>query len=304
MWQAIGLVTSGLALVAFAIAAVAWLLKSRAEIERRVVERAEPSDLPEVLKTLKTPLDGVEISTNGLSGDAIREIALAKIQVGAARYRHNSIVVGFVAILIAIVAVLSIWLSRERVPPVPGPDPEPRAVAELQLSIDSVTIGINKDGAYATSRLSIANSGNTGLLISDASLVVNAVSMSDGSILYNHVDLIHDKVLEQGRILPVSQLSAPLANWAKMGKAVHGAPSFRTHYFSFFLQIQATPADGSGRIWLDIEAKKPSFMTCDHDCVAVFDIKASAKSGQHLECEVLPSSAGFNVTCLEGKEPI
>jgi|HubBroStandDraft_6_1064221.scaffolds.fasta_scaffold26823_3 hypothetical protein len=105
MWNAIGYVTTGLTLLAFAIAVGAWLYRSRL-VEREKSLRALPE--ADRAKALQADISFFLVDTEHLTRE--QKVALAMEQIQARERRFNTLtkVVAFIAVLLAGVSAYAI----------------------------------------------------------------------------------------------------------------------------------------------------------------------------------------------------
>lgn len=89
MWEAITFVSSGLALVAFILTAVAWIYKGASERTLRLIETAEEVDRGPLVRSA---LEVVEVDTAGLTNAQKYELAIALIRARAERFRMTATV--------------------------------------------------------------------------------------------------------------------------------------------------------------------------------------------------------------------
>jgi hypothetical protein len=173
MWEAIKFVTSGLTPVAFVAAAASWLLKSRQDSVGQLIKLANKKDLPGILDTY---FRGAKIETTGLSPEGKERVALETIYALSKRYRQNTLVIGFIATLVAAVAGLSVLRGSEVHPP--------KQTDFFRLIVGSVMLEENEDHHYSmTAKMSITNNGVDALLVNSARLGVLATSMANGIVI-------------------------------------------------------------------------------------------------------------------------
>lgn len=105
MWNAIGYVTTGLTLLAFAIAVGAWIYRSSLAERERTLQNLPEADRA---KALQAEISFFPIDTQHLTRG--QKVALAMEQIKARERRFNTIakVVAFVAVLLAGVSVYAI----------------------------------------------------------------------------------------------------------------------------------------------------------------------------------------------------
>jgi hypothetical protein len=105
MWQAISYVSSGITLVAFIVAAAAWLYKSQSESKERLIKEAAEDHRAELVRDA---LEVFRVETSGLTKDQQYKIALEQIRACALRFRTVSIVVCFLALIAGGVSIYAI----------------------------------------------------------------------------------------------------------------------------------------------------------------------------------------------------
>lgn len=105
MWSAIQFVTSGLTLVAFAIAAGISMYSRFNRAKADLIEKARPEERAALVQQVLVRED---LDPRGMTPDKQFELAVHKTRARAERYRTNAVVVCFVATLIAVVALYSI----------------------------------------------------------------------------------------------------------------------------------------------------------------------------------------------------
>jgi len=105
MWEAIQYVSSGLALVAFIVAAAAWIFKRNSEQTLRMVETAEEGDRANLVRSA---LEVVDVDTARLTNRQQYELAIELIRARAERFRITALVVCILAMILAAVSVSAI----------------------------------------------------------------------------------------------------------------------------------------------------------------------------------------------------
>jgi hypothetical protein len=105
MWQAIGLVSSGITLVAFIVAAAAWVFRQHAVREERLIRTAAEADRA---KLVTAALEFFNVDTQKLTKDQRYEIAIEQIRARARRFLIACVVVVVVAFLAVGVATFAI----------------------------------------------------------------------------------------------------------------------------------------------------------------------------------------------------
>lgn len=105
MWQAIGLVSSGITLVAFVVAVAAWAFRQHEIKKERLILTAAEADRA---KLVTDALEFFNVDTQNLTKDQQYEIAIAQIKARANRFLIACVVVVIVALLAVAVAAFAI----------------------------------------------------------------------------------------------------------------------------------------------------------------------------------------------------
>lgn len=105
MWQAIGLVSSGITLVAFIVAVAAWVYRQHAVRDERLIKAAAEADRA---KLVSDALEFFNVDTQKLTKDQRYEIAIEQIRARARRFLIACVVVVIVAFLAVGVATFAI----------------------------------------------------------------------------------------------------------------------------------------------------------------------------------------------------
>jgi hypothetical protein len=289
VWEAIKFVTSGLTLVAFVAAVASWLLKSRQDSLGQLIKLANKKDLPGILDTY---LRGAKIETTGLSPEGKERVALETIYALSKRYRQNTLVISFIAMLVAAVAGLSILRGNELHPP--------KQTDLFRMIIGIVMLEENEDHHhFMTAKMSITNSGSNALLVNATRLGVLATSMANGSVITKWFELMTGKQLPSGAIVPLELVNTEVSQWEQGGVPVSTPPSLITHYFKFMVQVQVTDGKSGKTSLLDIDMPRPVSMNCldHHACIAVFELNVPGRRASHETCTALPAQTGFELKC-------
>ena len=175
---------------------------------------------------------------------------------------------------------------------------EPETIEKIRLNVKSITFGYKNSANYIHASLSLANTSDQAILVTDASLILNAISNSTGAILTKHIELLANKNLQPGSIVPI-EINRNIEQWQQFLKPTSESPLPNTHWISFFLNVQANPAISGGEIWLDVEAPKPSPMTCDHPCISIYSLNIPAGSSSYKKCTVIPNGAKWELDCVQ-----
>jgi hypothetical protein len=117
LWEAIKYVTSGLTLVAFAIAVAAWLYTKSWRNKERLIRLAPETKRKELIgKTLEF----FDIDTRRLTPERQYDLAKEQIERRAQRTKLIASSVGFLAFLIAVTAVVAIVKTPAKPEPAGG----------------------------------------------------------------------------------------------------------------------------------------------------------------------------------------
>lgn len=175
---------------------------------------------------------------------------------------------------------------------------EPRTTEKIRLNVKGITYGYKNGADYIHASLSLANTSDQTILVNDASLILNAISNSTGAVLTKHIELLANENLQPGSIVPI-EINRNIEQWKQLLKPTSESPLPNTHWINFFLNVQATPAISGREIWLDVEAPKPSPMTCDHPCVAIYSLNIPAGSSSYKKCTVIPNGTKWELDCVQ-----
>jgi hypothetical protein len=286
VWEAIKFVTSGLTLVAFVAAAASWLLKSRQDSVGQLIKLANKKDLPSILDTY---LRGAKIETTGLSPEGKERVALETIYALSQRYRQNTLVIGFIAMLVAAVAGLSILRGNEPHPP--------KQTDLFRMIIDIVMLEENEDHHQSmTAKMSITNSGSNALLVNFTRLGVLA-TVANGSVITKWFELMTDEQLPSGAIVPLGLENTEVSQWEQGAVPASTPPSLNTNSFDFMVQVKVTDGKSGKTTLLDIDMPRPLRMNCYHSCIAVFELNVPGRRASHETCTALPAQTGFELKC-------
>jgi hypothetical protein len=102
MWNAIPYVGTGIALIAFIAAVVAWTYKAQLDKDERLIRAAPESDRGQLVKNA---LEFFNVETARLSEEQQYKIALEQIQARGQRFKISAAVICFLAIIIAGVTI-------------------------------------------------------------------------------------------------------------------------------------------------------------------------------------------------------
>jgi hypothetical protein len=177
MFNAIQYVTSGLALTAFLGALAAMVLRARTKSTERVVSRASPEDLPEIVRNI---LDRLQVPLLEIPEQRRAEIALEMLRL---RYkRFSRLTVG--AILITVIAAVTYLLSRPQ-PAQAGTliNQEEKTVLETKEQIVNVRGDFEALAKYPSQRSSVMKNA---LGLADIMLAVPDNRLSLGYQIVKH----------------------------------------------------------------------------------------------------------------------
>src|SRR5262245_16055989 len=104
-WDAIKYVGSGLTLAAFIVAAIAWILKSKSEERARLIDLAKEDERADLVRNA---LEFFDVDTSGLTKAQQYQLALEQIRGRAQRFKILALVICFVAVVGAILAVYAL----------------------------------------------------------------------------------------------------------------------------------------------------------------------------------------------------
>jgi hypothetical protein len=113
MWVAIQYVTSGLTLVAFLVAVIAWVYKSKSEERERLIQAAPEDTRPDLVHSA---LEFFDVNTVGLTRGQKYDLALVQIHARAQRFRTIAIVVCILAVILAGVSAYAISQTGSKLP--------------------------------------------------------------------------------------------------------------------------------------------------------------------------------------------
>ena len=107
MWNAIPYVTSGITLIAFIAAIVAWMYKSKLDERERLIRTAPEGDRGPLVRNA---LEFLNVETAGLGKEQQYKIALEQIQARGQRFKISAAVICFLAIIGAGITIYAIAL--------------------------------------------------------------------------------------------------------------------------------------------------------------------------------------------------
>ena len=83
--------------------------------------------------------------------------------------------------------------------------------------------------------------------------------------------------------------------WNQIGQLTAEQASYSTHFFTFWVQVQATVASSGKHIVLDVEAPKPMPMNClgGRPCWAMYELNVPAGASAYKKCLAIPGRARF-----------
>jgi hypothetical protein len=110
-WDAIKYVGSGLTLVAFIVAVIAWVLKSKSEERAKLIDLAKEDERADLVRNA---LEFFQVDTAGLTKAQQYQLALEQIRGRAQRFKILALVICFVAVIGAVLAVYAIKRSADR----------------------------------------------------------------------------------------------------------------------------------------------------------------------------------------------
>lgn len=105
-WQAIAYVSSGVTLIAFIIAAAAWVHRNQILKTERMIRLAPEESRAELIQNT---LEFFNIDTSRLTREQKYELAIIQIRERAARFRLTAAAVIIIAGLAAVVSVFALW---------------------------------------------------------------------------------------------------------------------------------------------------------------------------------------------------
>jgi phage terminase Nu1 subunit (DNA packaging protein) len=111
MWEAIAYVSSGITLAAFIAAAISWIIKSKSEVNERLIRTAKESDRGELVRNA---LEFFHVETADLTKAQQFKISLEQIQARGQRFKITTAAICFLAVVAASVAAYAI---RQSTPP-------------------------------------------------------------------------------------------------------------------------------------------------------------------------------------------
>ena len=226
-------------------------------------------------------------------------LVLATAVVGFVFFRGASHTIRLAIFFTFVLGAAVFAVAAVRVPTsTPTPDREPQSSDHLRVVVRSVTLGLKDSGSELGAWMTVGNIGPGTLLINTVAVVVNATSQGDGSVLARRIELAKNLSLPPDSIEPV-ELETTGITWTRRMTPVTDTPTPRTHFFRILIQVQATVARTGQDVWLDIDAPKPTFMTCGFPCVAVYSLNVSAGKSGRKDCTAIPAGGR-----LEGGMPV
>ena len=130
MWNAIKFVTSGLTLVAF-LAAVASLVYRRYLLHQESIVKSAPDD--ERANIILAKYSGITVDVSKLTRDQKFQIATTQIGNKANQFKIGAMLVGFLAVLMAILAAIAIIQTRnENTGKLEGENKQAKTTIEVQ----------------------------------------------------------------------------------------------------------------------------------------------------------------------------
>ena len=151
---------------------------------------------------------------------------------------------------------------------------------------------------HLSADMSIGNIGPEPLLVNRVGLGITATSTEDGSTLGKSFEPVTNRTLPREGLEPVRLTGETVKLWTEMGKATSREPQFSTHFFSFWIQVQATIPSSGKRVVLDVEAPSPMSMNClDRlPCEPSYINVATGASG-YKKCMAVPAQRNFTLDC-------
>lgn len=113
MWEAIAYVSSGVTLIAFIAATVAWVYKAKSEERERLIRTAKPEQRADLVRNA---LEFFHVESSGLTKEQQYKLALEQIHARARRFKVTAVVVCFLAVVAAVVTVYAITENRTVAP--------------------------------------------------------------------------------------------------------------------------------------------------------------------------------------------
>ncbi|MEJ1960032.1 MAG: hypothetical protein WDO56_00155 [Gammaproteobacteria bacterium] len=179
------------------------------------------------------------------------------------------------------------WLSdlKPKTEEAPAPKvvirtvPEPRKPDALRLVVGTVILGVKQQPPFFVSTsMSLSKISEGQALINRVSLVVNAISISDGSVLVYRTDLLQNKKMKKDDIEPIEINTRSSFFFIVLCFVFFIYVSLQTHIFRVFIEVMATDAATSKAIALTIEA----------DGLAPHELRLLVRGHSHLECHCGP----------------
>lgn len=193
MWDAIQYVSSGVTLIAFVAAVVAWVYRQKLLSDSKLISNAPDSDRATLILARYGKL--FDIDTSSLHKKQRYDLAIEQLRGRAKRFTNSAILVGVFAVLAAIVMIVALLLD-------PGGQPAvlqiPAALVKSKLEIISVKPRPHptNDGVeIATFLVTITNPTEQQILIEKLAIVVQQASFKSAGLdshLLAIVPLNHD----------------------------------------------------------------------------------------------------------------
>ncbi|MGH6847940.1 MAG: hypothetical protein ACREC0_11030 [Methylocella sp.] len=105
MWEAIAYVSSGITLVAFIGALIAWSVKWKSEEHERLIRTAKESDRAALVRNA---LEFLNVDTAGLTQEYQFKLAIEQINLRGQRFKISSAVICFMALVAASITTYAI----------------------------------------------------------------------------------------------------------------------------------------------------------------------------------------------------
>lgn len=192
------------------------------------------------------------------------------------------------------------WLEGSQ-PPAASPVVRPVADSVgVRMNIRNITLSFPTATPRLYMSMSVAPSGSGPFVIDHLSLTLNATSMTGGPLLARTFALARSRSLDAS--VAVFELDALVSDWQVMSRPASVLPGPDRHWYSFHMNLQATLASTGQRIWLDVDAKQPSRMTCDFWCVSLYDLTLFAPAASTSRCDAISVEGKWKADCLRKGE--
>lgn len=176
MWESIQYVTTGLTLVAFGIAAAAWLYKSSFETKERLIQSASESQRADLVRQT---LEFFDIKTDGLTKDQKFRLALEQIHARRERFRIAAIVICIIAVVLASISAFAIHKSGTSAPEsTPSRPPGPASTAETTQPKQAPKLTLSR-WPLGGWEITLSNPNASDLAITDAMLIAKPKGATD-----------------------------------------------------------------------------------------------------------------------------